>query len=89
MTYHNLEFGRSRLDFAATGCSSNAVIDLHSVRKVSKCVFRNVSRGFKARKLLCCRRDIGRCRVFCTETSSGLVNGNFSFAASILMVQFR
>ncbi|XP_019153974.1 PREDICTED: probable solanesyl-diphosphate synthase 3, chloroplastic isoform X2 [Ipomoea nil] len=72
VTYHNLEFGRSRLDFGAAGCSSNAAID---VRKVTKCVFRNVSRGgFNARKLLCCRRDIGHCRVFCTETSGGLVN---------------
>ncbi|XP_031127803.1 solanesyl diphosphate synthase 1, chloroplastic-like isoform X2 [Ipomoea triloba] len=74
VTYHNLEFGRSRLDFVGAGCCSNAAIDLHSVRKVANCVFGNVSRGFKARKLLCCRRDIGHCRVFCTETSGGLVN---------------
>ncbi|KAK4420454.1 Solanesyl diphosphate synthase 2, chloroplastic [Sesamum alatum] len=72
---HNLEFGRTRLDFAACGCSSNASVDRLSVRNRAKALLRNVSSGWKARKLLCSRREIGRCRVFSTTTPEAFLSG--------------
>ncbi|XP_016440145.1 solanesyl diphosphate synthase 2, chloroplastic-like [Nicotiana tabacum] len=58
VTCHNLEIGRTPLEFLACGCSSNNK------------VLRNVSRGgFNARKLFFCRQEIGRCRSFSTKAS--------------------
>nr|GMD34967.1 probable solanesyl-diphosphate synthase 3, chloroplastic [Ipomoea batatas] len=75
--YHNLEFGRTRLNSAAAcGCSSNSSIDRHSAKKF---LLRNVNNGggggFRARKLLCCRREIGRCNVFSTKAPESFLNG--------------
>ncbi|KAK4387172.1 Solanesyl diphosphate synthase 2, chloroplastic [Sesamum angolense] len=72
---HNLEFGRTRLEFAACGCSSNASPNRLSVRNRSKALLRNVNSGCKARKLLCSRREIGRCRVFSTKTPEAFLSG--------------
>ncbi|XP_031092382.1 solanesyl diphosphate synthase 1, chloroplastic [Ipomoea triloba] len=74
--YHNLEFGRTRLNSPACGCSSNSSIDKHSAKKF---LLRNVNNGggggFRARKLLCCRREIGRCNVFSTKAPESFLNG--------------
>ncbi|KAG8386495.1 hypothetical protein BUALT_Bualt03G0154500 [Buddleja alternifolia] len=76
MTCNNLEFGRIRLDkFVACGCSSNASIDRFSVRNCAKRVVKNVHRGCKPRKLSCCRRENGRCRVFSTKTPEVFFDG--------------
>uniref|UniRef100_A0A5B7AQD6 all-trans-nonaprenyl-diphosphate synthase [geranylgeranyl-diphosphatespecific] n=1 Tax=Davidia involucrata TaxID=16924 RepID=A0A5B7AQD6_DAVIN len=75
MTCHNLEFSRTGLDLVACGCSSNASLDRFSVRNHAKGVFKSVNRGYGARKLVCCRRDIARCRVFSTKTPETLING--------------
>ncbi|KZV29723.1 solanesyl diphosphate synthase 1 [Dorcoceras hygrometricum] len=72
ITCNSLEFGRTSLDFVACGCSSN---DHFSVRNCSKGVLRNVDGGCKARKSLCHRREIGRCRVFSTKTPEAFLNG--------------
>lgn len=48
VTCHNLEIGRTPLDFLACGCSSNAF-----VKRIS-------GRRFNGRKLLSCRQEIGR-----------------------------
>ncbi|KAL2247424.1 probable solanesyl-diphosphate synthase 3, chloroplastic isoform X1 [Sesamum indicum] len=72
---HNLEFGRTRLEFAACGCSSNASPNRLSVRNRAKALLRNVNSGCKARKLLCSRREIGRCRVFSTKTPEAFLSG--------------
>ncbi|XP_011098151.1 probable solanesyl-diphosphate synthase 3, chloroplastic isoform X2 [Sesamum indicum] len=71
---HNLEFGRTRLEFAACGCSSNASPNRLSVRNRAKALLRNVNSGCKARKLLCSRREIGRCRVFSTKTPEAFLS---------------
>lgn len=47
VTCHNLEIGRTPLDFLACGCSSNAF-----VKRIS-------GRRFNGRKLLSCRQEIG------------------------------
>ncbi|XP_073026076.1 solanesyl diphosphate synthase 1, chloroplastic-like [Primulina eburnea] len=73
ITCHNLEFGRTRLDFVACGCSSNASFDRFSVRNCSKGLLRNVD-GCKARKSLCHRREIGPCSVFSTKTPEVFLN---------------
>ncbi|XP_073312953.1 solanesyl diphosphate synthase 1, chloroplastic-like [Primulina huaijiensis] len=73
ITSHNLEFGRTRLDFVACGCSSNASFDRFSVRNCSKGLLRNVD-GCKARKSLCHRREIGPCPVFSTKTPEVFLN---------------
>ncbi|KAL0320568.1 UNVERIFIED_CONTAM: Solanesyl diphosphate synthase 2, chloroplastic [Sesamum radiatum] len=72
---HNLEFGRTRMEFAACGCSSNASPNRLSVRNRAKGLLRNVNSGCKARKLLCSRREIGRCRVFSTKTPEAFLSG--------------
>ena len=72
MTSHNLEFGRSGLDFVACGCSSNAS---YLVRNSSKGVLRRVKYEFGARKWLCFRREFGSCRVVSTKTPEAFVNG--------------
>ncbi|CAA2960367.1 probable solanesyl-diphosphate synthase 3, chloroplastic [Olea europaea subsp. europaea] len=56
---HNLEFGRTMLDFLACGCSSNASFDRFSVRSYAKGAVRNVNRGYKPRKLVCFQPEIG------------------------------
>ncbi|CAK9134183.1 unnamed protein product [Ilex paraguariensis] len=75
MTCHNLEFGRTGLDFGSYGCSSNASFERFSVRNYARGIFKSVNRGYKARKLLCSRREIARCRVFSTKTPETLLTG--------------
>ncbi|KAI5662254.1 hypothetical protein M9H77_21577 [Catharanthus roseus] len=75
MTCHNIELGRTRLDFVACGCSSNASLDRFSVKNSAKGVLRSINRGYRARKLRCFRRDISRCHVFSTKTPETLLNG--------------
>ncbi|KAK6154253.1 hypothetical protein DH2020_008501 [Rehmannia glutinosa] len=72
---HNLEFGRTRVDFVSCGCSSNASFDRVSLRNCAKGVLKNVNRACKPRRLFCYRRDIGRCRVFSTKTPEAFLNG--------------
>ncbi|KAL3821288.1 hypothetical protein ACJIZ3_007193 [Penstemon smallii] len=72
MTCHSFELGRTRLDFIACGCTSNTSFDHFPVRNCAKGV---LNKGFKARKLLCCRREIGRCGVFSTKTPEGFLSG--------------
>ncbi|KAG8364817.1 hypothetical protein BUALT_Bualt18G0038100 [Buddleja alternifolia] len=69
VTCHNLEFGRTRFDLMACGCSSNASFYGSSNNKG---VVRNVDRG---RKLLSCRRQVGRCGVFSTKSPEAFLNG--------------
>ncbi|KAF7141297.1 hypothetical protein RHSIM_Rhsim06G0187500 [Rhododendron simsii] len=76
MTWHNLEFVRTGLDLVSCGCSSNSSFDRFPVRNYAKGVHRSVRRGHGARKLSCCRRDIGRCRVLPTKTPETLVHGS-------------
>lgn len=77
MTWHNLEFVRTGLDLVSCGCSSSSSFDRFPVRNYAKGVHRSVRRGHGARKLSCCHRDIGRCRVLPTKTPETLVNGTF------------
>ncbi|KAL0406690.1 UNVERIFIED_CONTAM: Solanesyl diphosphate synthase 1, chloroplastic [Sesamum latifolium] len=49
--------------------------DRLSVRNRAKALLRNVNSGCKARKLLCSRREIGRCRVFSTKTPEAFLSG--------------
>ncbi|KAL0306630.1 UNVERIFIED_CONTAM: Solanesyl diphosphate synthase 2, chloroplastic [Sesamum radiatum] len=84
MTCHNLEFGRTRLEFLACGCSSNASSERLSVRNCDKGVLRNVNRGCRARKFLYCRREIGRCRAFQTKTTEAFLNGVGAGPAAVL-----
>lgn len=75
MTCHNLEFGRTRLDFVACGCSSNASLDRFSVKNSANGALRSINRGYRAPEMRCFRRDIGRSRVFSTKTPETLLNG--------------
>ncbi|KAJ6751928.1 hypothetical protein OIU85_002354 [Salix viminalis] len=75
MTCHNLDFGRGKLDLVACGCSSNASIDRYSVRNYAKSVSKSCNRDYGSRRLVCCRRDIARCRVFSTKTPETLLEG--------------
>ncbi|KAL2476472.1 Solanesyl diphosphate synthase 2 [Abeliophyllum distichum] len=75
MTCHNLEFGRTGLEFLAYGCSSNASLDRISVRDCAKDMLRTVNGGYKGRKLWFCRRDIGPNLVLSTNSPEVLLNG--------------
>ncbi|XP_059661382.1 solanesyl diphosphate synthase 1, chloroplastic-like isoform X2 [Cornus florida] len=75
MTCHNLEFGRTGLDLIACGCSSNASFGRSSVRNYAKGMFGSGCAGHGARKLVSCRRDTARCRVFSTKSPETLLNG--------------
>ncbi|KAK3011378.1 hypothetical protein RJ639_012448 [Escallonia herrerae] len=75
MTCHTLEFGRTGVDSVACGCSFNASLDRFTVKNRARRVLLSVHRGYGARKLLCCRRNIARCRVYSTKTSEALLNG--------------
>lgn len=75
MTSHNLDFGRTAFDLVACGCSSNASIDRYSMRSYVKSVSRSLNRDYDARRLVCCRRDIARCRVFSAKTPETLLAG--------------
>ncbi|EEF33905.1 solanesyl diphosphate synthase, putative [Ricinus communis] len=84
MTCQSLDFGRTVLDLAACGCSSNASIDRYSVRNYAKPVFRSCNRDYAARRLLCCRRDSARCRVSSTKTPETVLNGVAKGPATLL-----
>ncbi|KAL3503050.1 hypothetical protein ACH5RR_037499 [Cinchona calisaya] len=73
MTCHNLEFFRTTtLDFGGCGCSSHSSFDrLHHVKDSKK----GFLGGYNAGKLECCRRDVGRCRVFSTKSPETLLSG--------------
>ncbi|KAJ6966214.1 hypothetical protein NC652_003940 [Populus alba x Populus x berolinensis] len=75
MTCHNLDFGRAKLDLVACGCSYNASIDRYSVRNYAKSVSKSCNRDYGSRRLVCCRRDIARCRVSPTKTPETLPTG--------------
>lgn len=75
MTWHNLEFVRTGLDLVSCGCSSNSSFDRFPVRNCAKGVHRSVRRGYGARKLGSCQRDIARCLALPTKTPETLVNG--------------
>lgn len=74
MTSHNLDFGRSVLDLLACGCSSSASIHRSSVRKIAMTGSRKSNRGCGARRLVCCRQNLARCRVYSTKTPETLLN---------------
>ncbi|KAL9437972.1 hypothetical protein AB3S75_023771 [Citrus x aurantiifolia] len=74
MTSHNLDFGRSVLDLVACGCSSSASIHRSSVRKIAMTGSRKSNRGCGARRLVCCRQNLARCRVYSTKTPETLLN---------------
>lgn len=74
MTSHNLDFGRSVLDLVACGCSSSPSIHRSSVRKIAKTGSRKSSSGCGARRLVCCRQNLARCRVYSTKTPETLLN---------------
>lgn len=76
MACHNLEFGRTMLDFLACGCSSNASFDRFSVRSYAKGAVRNVNRGYKPRKLVCFQPEIGPR----TKTPEALLTGTAVFS---------
>ncbi|KAL2523502.1 Solanesyl diphosphate synthase 1 [Abeliophyllum distichum] len=84
VTCHNLEFGRTRLEFLSCGCSSNASFDRFSVRNYAKGTVRNVNRAFKARQLLCFQPEIGPRRVFSTNTPEALLTGITAGTAPVL-----
>lgn len=76
MTCRNLDFGRSVLDLVACGCSSNASIDRSWVRSYAKSVSRRSSRHFGAKRLVFCKQNLARCRVYSTKTPETLLNGS-------------
>ncbi|KAL6999692.1 sporulation-specific protein 2 [Sarracenia purpurea var. burkii] len=78
MSWHNLEFGRTGLDLVACGCSSNSSFDRFSVKNYAEGAYRcgrSGRRGHGARKLVCCRGDLAKRRVFSTRTPETLLNG--------------
>ncbi|KAL1563798.1 sporulation-specific protein 2 [Salvia divinorum] len=72
VTCSNLEFGRTRLEFAACGCSSNVSTNRVTAKNYGKGLLSNVNRRGR---LWCCRGDAGRCRVFSTMTPEAFLNG--------------
>lgn len=82
MTCHNLDFGTRVLDLVAVGSSSNASIERHAVKNHGKTVTSKVN---GARRMVCCRQSISRTRVFSTNTSEALLNGNI-FASCFNLV---
>jgi all-trans-nonaprenyl-diphosphate synthase len=79
MTCYNLDFGRAKLHLVACGCSSSDSIDRYSVRNYAKSVSKSCNRDYGFRRMVCCRRDIARCRVSSTKTLETLLAGTFFF----------
>ncbi|KAL1567264.1 sporulation-specific protein 2 [Salvia divinorum] len=69
VTCSNLEFGRTRLDFAACGCSSNVSTNRVTARNFGKGQLKNVNWRAGARRFLGCRR------VFSTKTPEAFLDG--------------
>ncbi|XP_050233997.1 solanesyl diphosphate synthase 2, chloroplastic-like isoform X2 [Mercurialis annua] len=79
VTCQRLDFGRSVLDLAACGCSSNASVDRYSVKNSAKsAVFRSCHGDYAA------RRDTARCRVSSTKTPDTMLNGLSQGPATLL-----
>ncbi|XP_044511846.1 solanesyl diphosphate synthase 2, chloroplastic-like isoform X2 [Mangifera indica] len=74
MICRNLDFRRSVLDLVACGCSSNASIDRYWARSYAKSVSRRSSRHFGANRLVFCKQNLARCRVYSTKTPETLLN---------------
>ncbi|XP_044472809.1 solanesyl diphosphate synthase 1, chloroplastic [Mangifera indica] len=75
MTCRNVDFGRSVLDLVACGCSSSVSIDRSWVRSYAKSVSRRSTRHFGAQRLVFCKHNLARCRVYSTKTPETLLNG--------------
>ncbi|OMO92607.1 Polyprenyl synthetase [Corchorus olitorius] len=67
MTCHNLDFGTRVLDLVACGSSSNASIERHSVKSSGKTISTFGSKDYGGRRMVCCRQNITRSRVFSTK----------------------
>ncbi|MBA0574008.1 hypothetical protein Golob_001249, partial [Gossypium lobatum] len=81
MTCHNLDFGTRVLDLVAVGSSSNSSIERYAVKNHGKTFATNV---YGARRMVCCRQNISRTRVFSTNTSEALLNGVGQRTAPVL-----
>ncbi|KAK6934097.1 Polyprenyl synthetase [Dillenia turbinata] len=80
VTCQNVDFGRTVLDLAAGGgCSSSVSFGgQFSIWHQSKGFIKRESsnRGVNgSRKVVCCRKEVGRCQVFSTQTPEALLNG--------------
>jgi all-trans-nonaprenyl-diphosphate synthase len=85
MTCRNLDFGRAKLHLVACGCSSSDSIDRYSVRNYAKSVSKSCNRDYGSRRMVCCRRDIARCRVSSTKTPETLLASTCFFALFFLI----
>ncbi|MFQ6650627.1 hypothetical protein Gotur_022990 [Gossypium turneri] len=81
MTCHNLDFGTRVLDLVAVGSSSNSSIERYAVKNHGKTFATKV---YGARRMVCCRQNISRTRVFSTNTSEALLNGVGQRTAPVL-----
>ncbi|KAI9385698.1 hypothetical protein POPTR_011G101301v4 [Populus trichocarpa] len=73
MTCRNLDFGRPKLHLVACSFSSSDSIHRYSVRNYAKSVSKSCNRDYGFRRMVCCRRDIARCRVSSTKTPQALL----------------
>ncbi|KAL9383489.1 hypothetical protein Peur_023812 [Populus x canadensis] len=64
---------QAKLHLVACGCSSSDSIDRDSVRNYAKSVSKSCNRDYGSRRMVCCRRDIARCRVSSTKTPETLL----------------
>ncbi|KAK6946581.1 Polyprenyl synthetase [Dillenia turbinata] len=79
VTCENVDFGRTVLDLVAgCGCSSSASFGgQFSIWHQTKGFIKRESsnRGVHgSRKIVCCRKEVGRCQVFSTQTPEALLN---------------
>ncbi|MBA0632701.1 hypothetical protein Godav_001395 [Gossypium davidsonii] len=81
MTCHNLDFGTRVLDLVAVGSSSNSSIERYAVKNHGKTFATKV---YGARRMVCCRQNTSRTRVFSTNTSEALLNGVGQRTAPVL-----
>ena len=76
MSCHNLDFGTRVLDLVAVGSSSNSSIERQSVKNYGKIISNVSSKGYGTGRMVYCRQNITRSRVFSTKTSEAPVKGN-------------
>jgi len=84
----DLDFGRAKLHLVACSFSSSDSIDRYSLRNYAKSVSKSCNRDYGFRRMVCCRRDIARCRVSSTKTPETLLASTFFFAHFFIYLDF-
>lgn len=76
VTCHNIELGRTRLDFVGFSGCLNVLLRRFSPKNSTKGLRRSINTVYGSRKVQCFHRDSGHWHVFSTTMPDAFLGGN-------------